>query len=366
MRILDRYIFKSVLGIFLGCLLIFLFLYIIIDVFSHLDEILRQRVNIIILLEYYLSYLPIIFVQVTPIACLIATLYTFGMLNRNNEIIAMRASGLSIFQITKTVIIFGAIVSVFVFWVNDKFLPQSLSVTEKNKEQMETGTKKAEAKKQEVFTNLSMYGLKNRLYFINKFSLATNTLDGIVILEHDEKQNIIKKIVANKGAYKDGLWRFYQSITYNYNENGQIIDEPQYQEEEAMVITETPSDFLKQRQRVDFMTIAQINDYLWKLSKSGATTVIRNLKVDLYQRFTSPLTSVIIILLGIPFALKMKKRATGLSSLGVSIMVGFLYYVLNAVGIALGKSGSLIPILSASLSHIIAFLSALYLINSLP
>ncbi|MBM3246858.1 MAG: YjgP/YjgQ family permease, partial [Candidatus Omnitrophica bacterium] len=293
-------------------------------------------------------------------------LYTFGTLNRNNEIIAMRASGLSVFQITKTVIILGMIVSIFVFWVNDKFVPQSLLLTEKIKAEMESGSKKAEAKKQEVLINLSMYGLKNRLYFINKFSTATNTMEGIIILEHDERQNIIKKIVANKGVYSDGLWIFYQSITYDYNENGQIIDEPQYHEEQTMPITETPKDFLTQRQRIDFMTIAQLNDYLWKLSKSGATTVIRNLKVDLYQRFTSPLTGIVIIFLGIPFALKMKKRATGLSSLGVSIMVGFLYYVLNAVGIAFGKAGILMPFLAASLSHIITFGAALYLISTLP
>jgi len=92
MRILDRYILKSVLSIFLGCLLIFFFLYIIIDVFSHLDEILKQKVNIDVLFRYYISYLPIIFVQVSAIASLLSTLYTFGTLNRNNEIVAMRSS----------------------------------------------------------------------------------------------------------------------------------------------------------------------------------------------------------------------------------------------------------------------------------
>ena len=366
MRILDRYILKSALGIFIGCLLLFFFLYIIIDVFSHLDEILKQRVNIAMLLEYYLSYLPIIFVQVSPMTCLLAVLYTFGKLNRDNEIIAMRASGLSILQIAKTVIIFGFIVSIFVFWINDKFVPQSLSLTEKTKDQMESGTKKMKEKESEVLNNLCMFGLRNRLFFINKFSPATNTMEGIIILEHDEKQNITKKIVANKGVYKEGLWRFYQSITYNFDENGQIIEEPQYLAEEVMIIPETPREFLTQRQRPDFMTIAQIDDYIWKLSKSGAVTVIRNLKVDLYQRFTMPFTSLIIILLGIPFALRMKKRATWLSSIGLSLMMGFLYYVLNAVSIAFGKAGILTPIFSASLSHTIAFLAAAYFIRTTP
>jgi lipopolysaccharide export LptBFGC system permease protein LptF len=62
----------------------------------------------------------------------------------------------------------------------------------------------------------------------------------------------------------------------------------------------------------------------------------------------------------------MRKRATGLSSVGIAMMVGFLYYVLNAVGIALGKGGMLMPEIAASLSHIVAIISSLYLISTLP
>jgi len=137
MRILDRYILKSVLAIFVSCIFIFLFLYVIIDILCHLDDILKQQVNLSLLTQYYLSYLPIMLVQVAPFACLLATLYTFGKLNHNNEIIAMRSSGLSIFQITKTVIIFGLIVSLFIFWVNDRFVPPSLVFTQKIKIQIE-------------------------------------------------------------------------------------------------------------------------------------------------------------------------------------------------------------------------------------
>ncbi|MDD4939131.1 MAG: LptF/LptG family permease [Candidatus Omnitrophica bacterium] len=366
MRILDRYILKSVIAIFLQCLFTFLFLYVIIDVFSHLDEILKQKAALDVLSGYYLAYLPIIFVQVSPIACLLSTLYAFGKLNRNNELIAMRASGLSIFQITKTVIIFGLIVSALVFWVNDRFVPVSMSLTEKMKAQMESGSKKSKGKEQEDISNLSMYGLKNRLIFVNKFSPANNTLEGIVIMEHDEKQNIIRKVVANKGVYSAGAWKFYQSVTYEFDEDVQIKDEPSYQQEEIMDIPETPNDFLHQMLKPEFMTIAQLNDYRDKLAKSGAVPVIRNLKVDLYQRFVSPLTSIIIILLGIPFSMLMKKRATGLSSVGLSIMLGFFYYVFNAVSVALGKSGLLTPFLSASLSHIVAFLAAIYFIARMP
>jgi len=366
MRILDRYIVKSIITVFLSCIFLFLFLYIVIDILSHLDDILKHKTDYAVLIQYYLWYLPIMFVQISPFACLLSTLYTFSKLNHNNEIIAMRASGLSIFYITKTALVFGAVISLFVFLTNDRIMPTAMNITQRIKSQMEEGVKSKADRKHEVIINLSMYGLKNRLFFINKFYANTGKLEGITILEHDEKQNLTKKIVAREGIYEDRLWKFYDSITYNFDINGQIIDDPLYFKEEIMTIPESPKDFLAQRQRPEAMTIAQLDTYIWKLSRSGASNVIRNLRIDLYQKFVSPFTSLIIILLGIPFSLMMHKRATGLSSIGISIILGFLYYIADAIFIAIGRGGVIPPFAAASLSHAIALAFSIIVINHLP
>jgi len=366
MRILDRYTLKSIILIFFSCIFVFLFLYIVIDLLSNLDEILKHQATLTLLVRYYLSYLPIMFVQVSPFACLLASVYTFAKLNHNNEIIAMRCSGLSIFEIARSTLLFGILISLSVFWVSDRLVPTYLSKNQKIKIQIEEGSIKNKSKKLETITNLSMYGLRNRLFFINKFSPYTKTMEGITILEQDEHQNLTKKIIASKGIYQDGLWKFSQSITYSFDENGQVIDEPTYFEEEIMNIPETPENFTTLRQKPELMSIRQIEDYIWRVSKSGATSVIRNLKVDLYQRFNAPFTSIIIILLGIPFSLMMGKRATGMAAIGISIIAGFLYYFLDAVCLAIGKSGMLLPWLAASLSHIIVLATSLYLIAKLP
>lgn len=366
MRILDRYILKSIIQIFFSCIFVFLFLYIVIDLLSNLDEILRHQATFALLVRYYISYLPIMFVQVAPFACLLSTVYTFGKLNHNNEIIAMRSSGLSIFAIARNALIFGFLISLAVFWVNDRFVPVCLAENQKIKLQIEEGSLKNKPKKNETITNLTLYGLRNRLFFIGRFSPAAKTMERITILEQDENQNLTKKIIATKGIYQEGLWKFYQSITYKFDHNGQVIDEPSYLEEEIMSIPETPENLASLRQKPEQMNIRQLRDYIWLLSKSGATTVIRKLKVDLYQRFSSPFTSIIIIFLGIPFSLLMRKRATGMSSIGVSIIVGFLYYVLDAICLAIGNSGLIMPMLAASLSHIIVLFGSLYLIAKLP
>ena len=365
MRILDRYILRSVLTIFISCLFVFLFLYVIIDLLSQLEDIIKHKAAFTLLVSYYLTYLPLMFVQISPFACLLSTLYTFGRLNHNNEIIAMRSSGMSVFEITKTAIIFGAIISLSVFWISDRVVPYSLTLNHRIKEQMKEENK-TKAKKQEIIKNLAVYGSKNRLYFVNKFNPAAKTMEGITILEQDEHQNITKKIVANKGIYEDSVWKFYQSITYHFDKDGQIVEEPEYYDEELMNIQETPENFASQRQLPEFMSISQLQDYTWRLSKSGATSVVRSLDVDLYRRFTSPFTSFVIVFLGIPFAMRIKKRATGLSSIGISITVGFLYYILEAVTLSLGTGGFLPPIIAASSSHIIVFFVSLHLISKIP
>jgi len=364
MRILDRYILKSVVGIFFSCVFMFLFMYVIIDLLSNLEDLIKQRPPVELLIQYYLYSIPGMLKEVAAFSCLLSTLYAFGKLNHSNEIIAIRSCGQSVFQMARTVIIFGIIVSLCMFWLGDRVIPKYSSLALKTRLYIEQGTKKE--KKHEDITNLTMYGTRNRLFFINKFHTNTDTMERIIVLEHDEHQNITKKIVANKGVYSDNVWRFYQSITYNFDKAGQVIDEPIYQEEEIMAIPESPVEFVSQRQRPDFMSLAQMDDYIWKLSKSGANSIIRNLKVDYYQRIFFPFSCAIIILLAIPFSLIMRRRATGLSSIGIAILVSFLYYILNAVSIAFGKGSILPPVLAASLIHILAVIFAVYMINRLP
>jgi len=360
MRILDRYILKSTVSVFLGTQALFFLLYIVIDVLSHLDEILKYRMDVALITTYYSAYLPVIFIQTSPIACLLAVLYTFGRLNRNNEIIAMRSAGLSLWQVCRSTVVFGCIISALVFLTNENLAPKAQETTERIKRQMEYSGSDKKKNRSVQFKNLSLYGFKNRLFFINSFYPAENTIEGITILEQDKEQNITSKIMAEKGVWEDNHWTFYKCTIFNFDASGRIRDTPEFYEELAMYITETPKDFLEQRQSPEYMNISQLRNYIRKIAKSGATTVIRKLKVDLLYRTSFPFTSLVIILLGIPFSLAIKKRGVALSSVGVCIIIAFLYYVLDAVSIALGKAGILPPSLAAWATNICFFSLALY------
>ena len=78
MRIIDRYITSSIITIFISMIMVFCFLYILIDVFSQMEDFIEKKVALQVILQYYSSFLPIILINTSPMACLIATLRKFS------------------------------------------------------------------------------------------------------------------------------------------------------------------------------------------------------------------------------------------------------------------------------------------------
>ena len=211
-------------------------------------------------------------------------------------------------------------------------------------------------KRKEKITNLTFYGLQNRLFFIDKFNPADQELNGITIIEYDEEQNIRQKIVALKGNWLDiNRWKFFNVQITTYSEEGiNIPARIKVYKEKLMDIEESPDDFLRQRVRVSSMNIKELRHYISRFSSSGAARALNNLRVDLYQKTTFPLRSFIIVFAGLPFALMVKSRkGATFASIGLAIIICFLFFVVDSVALAFGKSDALLPILSAWISPII-------------
>ncbi len=366
MRIVDRHIVKSVLSVFFSTILIFCFLYVLIDVASNLSEIINRKVPLEILLRYYASFFPIIIVQTSTIACLIAVLLTFGHLSHDNEIVALRTAGMNFWMVTRPALCFALIVSAFTFWMNERFVPQATSSSNEIRDQhiiLETDTNR---KKMEKIKNLTFYGLKNRLYFIDTFDPNSFTLEGITIITHDDTQNIREKIVALKGKWTGIAWKLYHCQMTAFDSTDLNRSEGvKYFEEKLMDIKETPQDFLKQRLDVSSMNIRQLDSYIKRFERSGALKAINNLRVDLHQKIAFPFGNVAIILVGLPLALVTgRRKGLTFTSLGIAIALGFFFYVINAIGLALGKGGLLAPFVSAWMAPFIFLTTAFALIRA--
>jgi len=365
MKILDRYVVKSIVAIFLTTILVFSLLYVLIDSASNLDEFIDRKIPLDILIQYYLTYLPVVLSQTAPIACLISVLFAYSNLSSHNEVIALRSSGLNFWQITKPALWLALVVSALIFLMNEKLIPHAEDTARQlRNEHMILEVDRKKHKKAKI-KNLTFYGLRNRLYFIDTFDPNTYELEGITIIEYDNEQNIKGKTVALNGVWTGIAWKFYQCHITTFPQD---INEPTkirvYQEKLAD-IKETPEDFLKQRLQVSSMNIRQLSEYISRFSNSGAKTALNNLRVDLHQKIAYPFSNIIIVLVGLPFAVMTgRRKAQTFTSLGLAIAIGFLYYVTNSVGLALGKGGFFPPVISAWLAPMIFLGLASYVIKT--
>jgi len=364
MKILDKYVIKHFVIPFLYCLTVFIALYIIIDLFGRLDEILKQNIRTIVLLEYYLSMIPLIIVQTAPVASLISVIYVLGALNKYGEITAMRAAGLSIYRILMPFICIGFAITVLVFSLSEKVLPQSMRTAEAIKENSIENSEKNKPASNKVISNIALYGKNNRLIFIDSFNTSSNTAMGITILEQDKKDNVSLKINAHEAIWANERWVFSNILMYRLDDKGAVIDSPEFFQEKAMPM-ERPREIISKGTNYEYMGFRDLSNYIKNFSEASPKLITR-LRVDLHQKISIPFASMVVILIGAGFALKVRQRgkATALLGIGMSVIIGFLYYAFMASCIALGKSSVLPPLLSAHLANILFGLIGVTLIRN--
>jgi len=360
MKIVDRYMVKGFLGPLLWCLVLFIVMALIIDVFSFIDDIVKYKIPFLSLVAFYFYYTPTIFIQITPMAVLLSAIYMLSNLNKHNEIVAMRASGIGLWRVMAPLILLCLLISAIIFIVNDRVIPVSSRVANVIRRQ-ELESQKNKASQDKILENVAIYGARNRIIFARNYDTEKKTLSDIIIHEHDTAQNLRHKITAKSGVWTGEGWKFYKIIVYKIDNAGKILDEPIFYDEKVIPIPEKPSDFANREWRSDYMSYRELKNYIENFKGAG-TRLIRNLLVDLHYKVSFAFISLIIIVAGTPFAI-MTVRGGVLIGIGMSIVIGLLYYAVIAVSLAFGKAGLLPPLVSAWLGNIIFAVLGIHFIN---
>ena len=124
MRLLRRYIILELLSPFVFSLLVIVFVLFIQFLLRAIDRFLGKGIETLIIFEYLFLNLAWIVALAVPMAVLIATLMTFGRLSEDNEITAMRASGISFLKIIRPALLFGTMVCMLLLYFNNYVLPE--------------------------------------------------------------------------------------------------------------------------------------------------------------------------------------------------------------------------------------------------
>lgn len=360
MRIIDRYMVRGFLGPFIWCLFSFVIMAIIIDIFSFIDDIVKYHIPASSIVAFYVYYSPSILIQVAPMAMLLSTIYVLSNLNKHNEIIAMKSSGISLWRVIAPILILGLVVSMMTFIVNDRVIPISSKVSNAIRRD-ELEKEKRKERRAKIVENVALYGVGNKIMFARSYDTEKKILTDIIIHEHDRHESLVSKITAQSATWTGKGWMFHNVIMYRIDNAGQILGEPLFYDEKLLSLKEKPGDFANREWQSDYMSYGELKKYIRNF-KGTSTKMIRSLLVDLHYKVSFAFINLIIILIGAPFAL-INTRGGVMIGIGMSIVIGLLYYAFIAISLAFGKAGILPPMLAAWLGNIVFTGIGIHLIN---
>ncbi|MCM8779036.1 MAG: LptF/LptG family permease [Candidatus Omnitrophica bacterium] len=359
MRVVEKYLLKNFSFPLLYTLATFILLFIIVDVFGHLDEFIRNKVAAELILNYYFNSLPIIVVQVLPFAALVATIYSLGNLQRYNEIRAMHACGINLFKVIRPYIATGIVLSILSHLLNEKVNPYAFRITYNLKEQFE------KSKLQRGYIeNVTLYGKDNRIIYARRYDIEKKVLYDLVILEQDKNQVITTKITVSLAIWEGKKWKLYGAVLYHLDPEGRFMGEPVFLEEKEMELTESPEDVIRNDILTEALSTTQLYHYIERF-RGSADKIMLRFSVDLQRKRSMPSYVLVLTLIGIPFGL-IQQSIGKFFCLGVAFATGVLFYGLNAVSLGLAKVGLLPPFLSAWLIPFIFIVLGIFLLKRCP
>ena len=334
MRILDRYAVRQLLPVWVWCLTIFLFLSCLIDLFEHLDEILRYHIPIEILARYYANFLPLVFVRASPLALLLAAAFVATRLSRHQEFLAMNASGTSLVRASVPFLFVGWLVSLFAFIVNERIVPVSAIAYERIRQEAFRGREKTD-----VIQNVAITDAFNRLYHARELDLAGKELRELTILEHDQHNHPTKSLYASRAIWTPYGWLLLHGTIYRVGPRGVLRGDPEPFVERLLTYPVTPESFIEPEARPETMRFGQLRLLIIRLKQLGVSNV-RRYAVELASKLTFPLMNMVVCLIGFAGSTQLQLRGH-LQGLGLSLGSGLLYYIGVAIAQGIGKEGVL-------------------------
>ncbi|MDP8213953.1 MAG: LptF/LptG family permease [Candidatus Euphemobacter frigidus] len=351
MRILDRYIYTKFLVPFIYCMVSFIMLFVIGDLFENLEDFLQVPNWFTVIIRYYLLFIPSTISYITAVAILLALLSSLGHLQKHNEISAMRSAGISIYRIAFPLLLLSLVISLAVLYINEKVVPQTMRDSQLLKKQ-QTGISF-----DEVLSDVTYYNpMTNRSYYFESFYPDKNTGEGITVYELRTDGQPYRRITAEKGAWLDGKWWFFNGIIYTYPRKD--IPIKKNLTKEAFDFEVRPVDLLESKNELSYLGYFELKESLARKAGWHIST-LRPALVELHQKLSLPMACLIMGLLGISFGLKSVQGGM-LAGVGISLALGFLYYALFSLTGALGNQGFLQPWLAAWAANIVFGLLGLF------
>jgi lipopolysaccharide export system permease protein len=344
MTIIDRYIARQFLTIFLFALLSFAALFIIINLVENLDRFLDRHIPVGRIILFYLSGLPDTFLLTSPLSALLASLFVTGKLSMQSELPALKSAGMSLTRLMKPFLVVTLAITAL-NTVNSCFIAPSLYDWSK-------GDEKRYLKNPKENDGGPLHIRESRTRNLTVGQIGPDRKSATMVsLETFDGSKIVSRLDADslRIITREKYWIFYNTKQRSFS--GSVETLATKAGADTLKLSLAPSTFKMIDTDPDEMNILQHVDFIRQKERSGLPGLERA-TVKLHTKIALPLASMIIVFIGVP--LSSKKKRSGLAvEVSISLLVGLLYLgMLKTIG-SLGYNGLVNPLLAAWLPDLL-------------
>ena len=359
--LLDDYVLRDFF-VYLGLILAtFLVLTLVFTLFELLGDILRNQTSPLVVAEYLLNVTPYLLYNVAPLIMLLAVLITFGIMQRSNEITVIKATGVSIYRVVAPVLVAAAFLAAGLFFADQFYLPH----TNKRQEALHNQIKGRPPQTYLRPDRKWIFGRNNQIYYYQFFDPDRDQFANVTIFQLDPASfSITRRIHAERAHWADNLNRWIYEQGWERTLRGSAIaDFRPYDVATFPEVSEPPSYFKKEVKQYSEMNYEELRRYIHDLQQSGFDVV--RLKVQLHQKISFPMITLVMAILAVPFSLSAGKKGP-IGGVATAVGIAVVYIVVLRLFEGIGNVSQLPPALAAWSPDLIFALAGGYLILKVP
>jgi len=351
---ISRYLLKRFFHIFILALATFIGLYLLIDFFEKVDDLLEYKAGLDLSLFYFALKIPLIFTQVCPMAVLMAVFMTIGGLARTSELTALHAGGVSLMRIAVPLITTAWLISLLLLLVNETLVPSSVRAMNHTWDARIEGDQTLSFKSSRLWLREG-----NRIINIQSADPDQKQLNGVSLFRFNEDFKLLERFSADQALFNDGGWKVERGVLYRFNPESGELRETVRLDQQFLPLKKQPEDFRIVEREAEELNFKQLRSRAAKLRAEGYDST--RLRVDMHNRLAFPFATLIMAFIGIPFALQKGRGSSIALGVAVTIAIGFGYHVLQAICLALGYAELLPAIVAAWATNLMFLLVGLWL-----
>ena len=356
MRLLDRYVIRNFLQVYLYCIAGFTSIWLIFDVSDNISSFIDNHISLALVARYYATQIPQVFIILLPVALLLSLLFALGRMSRSNEIVSMLTAGVSLPRVLLPLMAMGLLTVAASMALNYSLAPHA---------ELARKTFLAEAQSRpgrniqgQVFRNRTDL----RTWFIQNFRLGDNAFNNVQVLQQDAKDNIVMGYSAARAYYRSEtkIWDLENVRLAYYDAAGNITKEEFRPTLTIEHWSETPFRLSSANVLAESLSVPELREYL-HFNSDFPPTLLAPFRTHFQYRIALPWTCLVVVCIAAPLGIGYSRRGV-LSSVAAAVILVFSNNFLVHLFLALGEGDRVPAWIAAWTPNILFAAIGLYLL----